>query len=343
MKDNSIYVIIPVYNAEKYIARTLDSLIQQTEQNWFCFLCDDGSTDHTLRIISEYAEEDRRFFVFHQENKGVGATLNRLLDKIPDSAQYVAILDADDVIHPQMYEILKENLIETQADVAECFVTSMQNEKPIIDLQRFKKGDYKTTSVVNPFKIIFEKKDNPYSYSWFLKINKLYRWDKIKSLKFDESLPYEEDYFYNTQLHYFIRSKVVVELPLYYYRKHNESVTGNVHWKKYQEAGARRIELSYNWFVKENRIPAKLESIFNIILAQDAFRMIVLKPLRRSRHSPQWVSKRQQFFKEAQTLMRHLIEINDLKEEYFTFYQRLVLRCLDKGFYRLTLMLLLLK
>lgn len=344
MNTDTIYVLLPAYNVEKFVEESFASLQRQTDDNWICLACDDGSKDNTLKILKSLAQKEKRLKVFHQENKGVGGALNCLLDQVPDSAKYIAFLDSDDVIHPQMLEILRENLVQAKADVAECQISGMKNELPSIDAQRFQKGDYQTRYTENMDLFLSSNTSRPYGRGWILKVNKLYRWQKIKSLRFDEKMyQFEEDYLYSTQVHYLIRSKVIVDLGLYYYRKQVGSVTGTVNWETYQKAGARRIELSDEWFLKEKRLPDNLKAAFCKDLAKDAFRMVVLKPLRRSKRSEKWASKRQQLFKEAQKLMRHLFEIKALKKEYFTFYQRLVLGCLNKGFYHLTLTLLMLK
>lgn len=347
--NKTIYVLIPAYNTGKYIAEALDSLIWQTDSDWVGLLCDDGSTDHTLSIMKEYAKKDKRFKVFHQENGGVGSALNRLLNHVPDEAEYIAFLDSDDIMHPQMLEILRNSLLKAKADVSECQICVMRNGLPEINSKRFKAADYETFMMV-PKDCLLKRTAGLNGQSWINKVNKLYSWQKIKSLRFDEQMHlFEEDFLYNSQVHYSIRSKVIVRLPsflplpLYYRREHAGSVTGTVNWEIYQKAGARRIELSDKWFIKEKRLPAAMKEEFLTDLAADAFRMVVLKPLKRSRRSTVWASKRFQLFQSARQLTKRLFEIKVLNKKYFTPYQRLVLLCVDKGFYRLTLFLLLFK
>ena len=71
-----ISIIIPVYNASKYLGRCLDSLTNQTYTTWECILIDDGSTDDSGRICDEYAEKDSRFSVIHKANQGVSIARN---------------------------------------------------------------------------------------------------------------------------------------------------------------------------------------------------------------------------------------------------------------------------
>ncbi len=111
-----ISVIIPVYNVEKYLDRCLTSLINQTFTDFEVLLVDDGSTDGSGVICDAWAEKDSRFRVFHQENAGQAVARNRMLD-VADG-EYIAFLDSDDYIHPQMYEILMKNVAETGAKIS---------------------------------------------------------------------------------------------------------------------------------------------------------------------------------------------------------------------------------
>lgn len=102
-----ISVIIPVYNAEKYIDRCINSILAQTYNDWELFLIDDGSQDSSLKIIKEYEQKDSRITVVHQENKGAGAARNKGLDVV--SGEYVVFVDSDDYIEQQYFEILTKH------------------------------------------------------------------------------------------------------------------------------------------------------------------------------------------------------------------------------------------
>ena len=103
MKD-AIYVVIPAYNVDKYLAITFNSLLGQTYADWVCLCMDDGSTDETFKVMQQFAEKDKRFKIFTQKNQGVTKTLNTLLDKV--EGPYLYYLDSDDYIHPKTFETL---------------------------------------------------------------------------------------------------------------------------------------------------------------------------------------------------------------------------------------------
>ena len=73
MESPKISIIVPVYKVEQYLHKCLDSILAQTFTDWECILIDDGSPDNSGAICDEYAQQDSRFRVIHQENKGVSA------------------------------------------------------------------------------------------------------------------------------------------------------------------------------------------------------------------------------------------------------------------------------
>lgn len=97
-----ISVIIPVYNSEKYLARCVESVINQTYQDWEMLLIDDGSTDKSGKMCDQYASSDVRIKTVHQKNARIGAARNRGLDMA--SGDYITFIDSDDFIEPDTYE-----------------------------------------------------------------------------------------------------------------------------------------------------------------------------------------------------------------------------------------------
>ncbi|MGO0051689.1 glycosyltransferase family 2 protein [Streptococcus suis] len=99
-----ISVIVPVYNADKYLRRCIESVIMQTYKNWELILVDDGSTDSSAVIIDEVAKEDNRIIAIHQINAGAGEARNAGISSA--TGEYVVFLDSDDYIDKDYFSLL---------------------------------------------------------------------------------------------------------------------------------------------------------------------------------------------------------------------------------------------
>lgn len=107
-------IIVPVYNVEQYLPRCIDSILEQTFQNFELILVDDGSKDKSGEICDEFAKKDNRIIVIHQENKGVNTARNAGLDIATGS--YITFVDSDDWIQPDSY-CKSIGLMETNRDI----------------------------------------------------------------------------------------------------------------------------------------------------------------------------------------------------------------------------------
>lgn len=111
-----VSIIVPVYKVEPYLRKCVDSILAQTYQNLEIILVDDGSPDNCGAICDEYAKQDARIKVMHKPNGGLSDARNAGLDTM--TGEYVAFVDSDDWIMPQMYETLLQMLKQFQADIA---------------------------------------------------------------------------------------------------------------------------------------------------------------------------------------------------------------------------------
>ena len=139
--DKLISVIVPIYNAEKTLVRCLESIQRQTYPNWEGILIDDGSEDSSVSLCKRYAEIDCRFSVFHQAHCGIGCARNAGIRNAV--GKYIAFVDADDYVEPQILEKLYYQLIESGADIAACgyylekgknrFIATKQTKKALLN------------------------------------------------------------------------------------------------------------------------------------------------------------------------------------------------------------------
>lgn len=129
LKENKlISVIVPVYNAEKTLARCLESIQRQTYTNWEAILVDDGSIDQSGTVCDVFSLKDPRFHNFHTENNGAASTRNFGIQRA--EGEYLAFLDADDWLEPEALEMLLGLLEKSGAHCAACgYIVHLENGK----------------------------------------------------------------------------------------------------------------------------------------------------------------------------------------------------------------------
>lgn len=137
MQENNycVSVIIPVYNAEKYINKCIDSVLAQTLQNIEIILINDGSTDNSAIVLSQYAEKYNNIKVISQENKGASAARNEGL-KVA-TGEFIGFVDADDYISSDMYKQLYDIAIDKNVDIVTsnfCYVKNDVIDKGVVNL-----------------------------------------------------------------------------------------------------------------------------------------------------------------------------------------------------------------
>lgn len=109
--NNLVTIAIPFYNAEFFLAKAIDSVLWQTYTNWQLILLDDGSTDSSLTIANAYAAKDKRITVISDgQNKNLGFRLNQIPFLV--TTEYLARMDADDIMHPERIEKQINTLIK---------------------------------------------------------------------------------------------------------------------------------------------------------------------------------------------------------------------------------------
>lgn len=179
-----ISIIIPIYNAEKYLLRTIHCLQEQSFTDFEVLLIDDGSKDNSAAILKEIATKDARFRYIYQENQGVSAARNHGLELC--RGEYVTFIDADDVIPSNYLAKLLETLFENHCQLSVCDVVILRDEK---ECKRFscKSNKLERTEALN---LILSRRN----------INsgpcaKLFRREILKGIQFPPLKAYEDILF----------------------------------------------------------------------------------------------------------------------------------------------------
>lgn len=110
-----VTVVVPVYKVEKYLEECVDSILRQTLKNIEVILVDDGSPDKCGKIIDAYAKKDKRVVPIHQKNAGYSAAVNRGIKLA--KGEYIGIIESDDWIEPDMFELLYKNAKKNKTDI----------------------------------------------------------------------------------------------------------------------------------------------------------------------------------------------------------------------------------
>ena len=134
MLRKKITIIVPVYKAEKYLSRCVDSILEQTFPDFELILIDDGSPDKSGALCDDFARNDARIRVFHQENKGVSAARQKGLDNA--TGDYIIHADPDDWVEPDMLQTLYNEAIIGDYDVVFCDLLEDYNDESYYNQQK---------------------------------------------------------------------------------------------------------------------------------------------------------------------------------------------------------------
>lgn len=206
-----ISVIIPVYQVEKYLRKSLDSVIVQTFENLEIILVDDGSTDTSGKICDEYAKKDSRIKVIHQENQGLSAARNAGLNIA--KGDFIGFVDSDDYIEPAMFENLYQAAIEKKADIAICNFHKVDESNKTLFYSNLKAWTGSSKD--------FVKQDGiRYNYVW----HKLYRKELFKTIHFPVGRQWE-DLFIMHDIFWMADRITIIPYIGYNYVVHSKSIT----------------------------------------------------------------------------------------------------------------------
>ena len=213
-----ISIIIPAYNCEKYLNRCLDSVLNQTYNEFEIILVNDGSTDKTSDICDEYKAIDNRIKVIHKENGGVSSARNIGISK--STGEYIMFLDSDDWIERDMVEKLYNNISkydDIDMGMCGCYLEFSSKEKQILQIKLKNKTYDSTEDYLKEFSYYRDK--GVFGYLW----NKIFRSSIIK----DNQLLFKkysiaEDLFFLYELLPYCNKIKVIEDSLYNYMHENE-------------------------------------------------------------------------------------------------------------------------
>lgn len=211
-----ISVIVPIYNVEKYLARCVDSIVNQTYKNLEIILVDDGSPDSCPQMCDDYAKKDSRIKVVHKKNGGLSDARNAGMAVA--TGEYISFIDSDDYVSDDFFECLLDVINKENSDIAECSVVKFYEDNRFdefsddLSVKTYDTQDAMSALIAeNPF----------HQHVW----NKLYKTELVKDIPYAVG-KLNEDEFWTYQV--FGRANKVSKLnkTMYYYFQRNSSIMG---------------------------------------------------------------------------------------------------------------------
>ena len=232
-----VSIITPLYNSEKYIAETIESVLAQTYSNWEMIIVDDCSKDNSTKIVEEYQKKDRRIKLYRNEiNKGVSYTRNRAIDL--SQGKYIAFLDSDD--------LWKKEKLEKQ-------IKFMEEKNVVLSYTAYEKineDGSKRGEVRVPDKLDYEELLKNCLIGF---LTAIYRKEELKYFKFINSKA--EDYIFWLSILKRINYAYGLNEILASYRVLNNSRSSNkidivkFHWKIYRKIEKLSLQRSIYYYL----------------------------------------------------------------------------------------------
>ena len=241
--NKKVSIIVPVYNASKYLSRSIKSILNQSYENLEIILIDDCSTDDSKEIIKKYALKDTRIKPFYSEvNQGVSRTRNIGLRSV--SGDYVFFMDADDSISKNAIEIMVKKAIKYDSDLLDSYHLIIYKNKTFLEHKPLKKD------------LVLGNKDNKDMITKASYVTgKLIDTKLIKGLSFNEELRRYEDLVFEHELKLRANNYVLIKDVLYYYYQVDGSLINSLGEKHKVYLDAAKIVLDlYKNEKKDHRL-----------------------------------------------------------------------------------------
>ena len=217
MNNPKISIIVPCYNQAQFLDEALQSVLEQTYQNWECIIVNDGSTDSTEKIARNWAAKDSRYFYFYKENGGLSSARNLGLDSA--KGNYIQFLDSDDFLNNRKLELSLNEL------------KTFENNIVISNFRMFTDNPENSTSAycnllpeLLNFRSVLLKWDTAFSIPIHCG---LFESKLFKDFRFPEELKAKEDWIMWLSLFQKEIQVSFIDKPLVYYRVHKKSMTNS--------------------------------------------------------------------------------------------------------------------
>ena len=215
MEKPLLSVIVPVYKAEKYIHRCVNSILNQTLKSLELILVDDGSPDNSGAICDEYAKKDSRVKVIHKENGGAASARNTGIKEA--RGEYIGFCDADDYLNCNMYETLIFLMNENNLNTISCLSNTRDEDGSLLENGNSDKSLNYFTAEEYIKKVYLRVADVSLC-------TRVIRSQAVKQLEIPENRRVE-DFYFTIALMQLVGGTAIYNYPFYEYTMNNNSVT----------------------------------------------------------------------------------------------------------------------
>ncbi|SEL73328.1 Glycosyltransferase involved in cell wall bisynthesis [Butyrivibrio sp. ob235] len=228
-QEKLVSIIIPVYNVEKYFNECIESVVKQSYRNIEIIIIEDGSSDSSVSICDNWAENDSRITVIHQEHKGVSGARNVGLDRA--KGDYICFVDSDDYVTDNYIEDFVRKIEEVGSDIVFCDINTTRLPKPIYSMQSdqvFSADEFR--------RFLY----NPFSREYVEMVviwNKIYKRRLFDNLRFEENKIHEDEILMNN-FFYTVSQMGYLAAKNYFYRYNRDGITGENNAYKTQHINA---------------------------------------------------------------------------------------------------------
>lgn len=220
-----ISVIIPCYNIEKYISKTIDSVLNQKFNNFEIILVDDGSVDNTGRILDEYLKKDNRIKVIHKKNEGVAIARNKGL--LESNGEYIYFLDGDDYISTSYFEDISKIILKNNLEIIISPYYIEKNNRKFLLSSDIKEKNYDKDFIL---KNLFTRKICKAAMGTSLIKKEIIVKNNIF---FNEKLSYSEDYHFIIRVFFKARNFYYTNKPYFtYVQREGSAINSKLNLKR---------------------------------------------------------------------------------------------------------------
>lgn len=243
MTSPLLSILIPVYNAEAYLEDCLESVTSQDYANIEIICIDDGSTDRSHSILEEWQRKDDRIIILQQENRGPSAARNKGIKA--SSGDYIAFVDADDIVKHNIYtksiDIIKENELDALLFAFETFPCGC-----------IRQHNFPTNVVMDYHQLFASNAHIQSSNDLCFSVRIIFRSSVIKDnhLEFDEEIRYGEDMVFNIEAICNSKRIMTISDALYMYRKNENGAMSQKHKPYFESSLVKAYDVKMNQIKK---------------------------------------------------------------------------------------------